>query len=256
MVTYVPRSGWTSVPTPVLARLSTGVRGIACHWTGGAALGPVSTLDQSQNRLEGYRRFHTAKPPAGRGWNDIAYQAAIDTQGRVFDCRGVEHMSAANGNQAVNASHGAVLFLLGKGDPPTATMLDAFAAWRRDVWLRAWPDAVRVVGHRDLSDTDCPGPDVYQLVRSGRLAAPPEDDMPLSADDVERVARRTADLITGIGATHPVLVADGTGAAELRDGRDIDALPTVIGEIQAEQARQAKVLAEIAEAVARLGPRP
>jgi hypothetical protein len=75
VVTYVPRSGWTSVPAPTLARLEPrSVRGLAVHWTGGPGLGPVATLAQSAARLEGYRRLHTGRPPLGRGWKDIAYQ--------------------------------------------------------------------------------------------------------------------------------------------------------------------------------------
>jgi hypothetical protein len=232
------------------------------HWTGGPGLGRTATLAQSAARLEEYRRLHTGLQPVGRGWKDIAYNVAFDVEGRVFDARGVEHMSAANGNQTVNASHGAALFLLGSGDPPSPAMLDAFAAWRWDVWLRAWPDARGVVGHRDLTSTDCPGPAVHQLVRAGRLTDTPveDDDMAMTPEDraslVEDTARRTADLITGAGARYPVLVADGTGAAELPDGRDIDSIPTVLGEIQAEQHRQARVLDQIAEMVARLEPRP
>jgi hypothetical protein len=90
-----------------------------------------------------------------------------------------------------------------------------------------------------------------------------EDDMAMAPAEraalVEDIARRTADLIAGAGARYPVLVAEGTGATKLPDGRDIDSIPAVLGELQAEQARQAGVLDRIAQAVARLdapGGRP
>jgi hypothetical protein len=76
----------------------------------------------------------------------------------------------------------------------------------------------------------------------------PEDRAALIRD----VAAAAADAITSIRARNPVVVDDGTGAAELTDGthRDIDAFPTVIGEIQHDQRLQGKQLAALGEQLA------
>jgi hypothetical protein len=137
-------------------------------------------------RLEGYRRFHVYT----RGWSDIAYQVGIDQDGRVWDLRGIGRESAANGDQSVNLTYLACLFLLGPGELPSPALLAAFNDWRRTRVLVKYPTATRVVGHRDIrpTGTDCPGPLTEALIKSGRiLSAPtpapaptptPEDNMP------------------------------------------------------------------------------
>lgn len=232
----LPRRAWTTTPRPDGLTPLVGGRllGVAVHYTGSSRpLGDAPTLQASARLLEAERRHHVN----GRGWTDIAYSYAIDQAGRVFELRGAAYQSAANGGQPANRRYGAVTFLLGVGDRPTPALLAAWAWWRREVWLKAWPRATAVVGHRDLYATACPGDPTYQLIRAGRLAAAPADEgtsMRLHPDDIEAIARRAAELATGIGALHPVLVEDGTGDARLRDGRDIDALPTVMGEVQHE----------------------
>ena len=92
--------------------------------------------------------------------------------GRVWDCRGVAYRPAANGDRAVNGSHGAVTLLLGPDEQPTAAMVEAVRWLRTAVWLARYPRATEVVGHRDLHSTDCPGPRVYALVRDGTFTRP------------------------------------------------------------------------------------
>lgn len=193
MTAYHPRSAWTSTvrPTSKLSTLSAAkVKGVAVHYTGDRKLGQTATVDLSARRLEGERRFHTDQPPAGRGWTDIAYQVAIDVAGNVFDARGIDYRSAANGSRDGNDSYGAVTFLLGVEDVPTPAMIEAFRHWRHTRWLKRWPGAVRVVGHRDLYSTACPGDRAYDLVRDGTLLQAPgastlgeDDDMP-TADEI------------------------------------------------------------------------
>jgi len=231
---YVPRAGWTTAPRPSgLAPLAgSELRGLAVHWTGGAALGATATLAQSARRLEAYRRLHTLPEPAGRGWSDIAYQMAVDAAGRVFDLRGARHRSAANGDAAVNRSHGAALFLAGIGDTPTLAAIGAFAAWRRDVWLAAWPAATAVVGHRDLHPTECPGTALAALVKAGRWLTPLEDPMTLSDTDVDRIAERVVDrLLAAPGnktatASAKYVAKDGTEPVTITD-----ALTRILGRL-------------------------
>lgn len=204
MVTYFDRSVWTHVPRPV-AKLTVldpkQLVGFAVHYTGSTApLGSTPTLAQSIARLEQERVDHVQ----GRGWTDLGYQSAIDQAGRVFDCRGVDYRSAANGDQKVNSTHGAVTFLIGVGDQPTPALLAAFRSWRAAVWLARWPRATAVVGHRDLYPTACPGAAVYQLIRAGQLVGPTPEGPPVASLPITDIAHAVADATMSARADYRV----------------------------------------------------
>lgn len=202
---FYQRKDWTAVARPVhkLTPLDAAtLRGVAVHYTGDKGrLGDTPTYAQTVARLEGERVFHTAAPPKGRGWSDIAYSVAFSQAGDVFDCRGIEHRSAANGDQHVNTTHAAVTWLIGADDVPTAALLQAFRDWYRGVWLARWPNATQIVGHRDLHSTECPGPRAYALIRSGRLPGPdpaPTERNPPMATEValtDAAVRELADRL-------------------------------------------------------------
>jgi hypothetical protein len=169
------------------------VRGVAVHYTGSTSpLGPTATLQLTARRLEDERVFHTQ----GRGWSDIAYSAAIDQAGRVFDCRGIAYRSAANGSVTVNQQYGAITWLIGVGDRPSAAMIQAFRDWYHSHWLVRYPHATAVVGHRDLYSTDCPGDPAYALVRSGALTV--GDDVPLTDAEINAIADRARDKLLAV----------------------------------------------------------
>jgi len=175
---YLPRSAWTTVPKPdALTSLDPDdVEGLAVHWPGTttSVIGE-RTREGIANLLEGYRRFHVS----GRGWTDIAYQVAIDQAGRVWDLRGIEHRSAANGDTGPNQRWGALLLLLGADERPSAAMVAAVRAWRDEKWLNRYPKATRVVRHKDVrpDGTDCPGPHAGALVLNGTFTKQEDDDV-------------------------------------------------------------------------------
>jgi len=202
---YYGRSAWTSSPRPAdrLVPLDPGqVRGVAIHHTGSATPLGRTTLQRSARRLEDERIVATGV----RGWSDVPCQAAIDVDGRVFDCRGIDHRPQANGNPTANAHYGAVTLLLGAGDDPTPAMVEAFRDWRLTHWLTRYPRATAVVGHRDLYPTDCPGPAVHDLIRSGALggdqsvpATPTSGgSVPLTDAEIDAIAVRTRDRILAV----------------------------------------------------------
>jgi hypothetical protein len=199
--------------------VGTELRGVAVHYTGAGRLGALCTAVQSAQRLETERVFHTGPEPKGRGWSDIAYNYAIDQAGRVFELRGMQHRSAANGDEAVNRTHGAVLFLVGALDVPSLAAIEALTQWRRTLWLKAWPAATAVVGHHDLHATECPGTALSALVKAGRWN-PPEDSMALSDDDVDRIAERVVDrLLAAPGSKTATATAKYVAVAP--DGRKL-----------------------------------
>lgn len=197
---YYQRSAWTDVRRPVdrlVPLTSAEVVGVAVHYTGSSRpLGQTASLALSVRRLEDERAFHTAAPPKGRGWSDIAYNVAIDVEGRVFDARGIAYRSAANGDATVNRRYGAVTWLIGVGDRPTTAMVDAFKEWRQEYWLPRYPKAAAVVGHRDLYSTECPGDPAYALVRSGELTT--GVDVPLTDAEIDAIATRARDKLLAV----------------------------------------------------------
>jgi hypothetical protein len=199
-VEYYQRSAWTDVQRPVskLVPLTPSeVVGVAVHYTGSSRpLGQTARLALSVRRLEDERAFHTGAPPAGRGWTDIAYNVAIDIEGRVFDARGIAYRSAANGDVTVNRRYGAVTWLMGVGDRPSPAIIDAFREWRERYWLARYPHATAVVGHRDLYSTECPGDPAYALVRSGALTT--GVDVPLTDAEIDAIATRARDKLLAV----------------------------------------------------------
>lgn len=171
MTLYLRRSDWTSHgPAHALVQLNPAlVRGFALHWPGTTEpIGHASAASIAR-RLESYRVMHTSPGGIGtvNGGSDIAYQQAVDQEGRVWPLRGAIWKSGANGSGDANSTYGAVLLLLGPGEEPSRQMIQAVQDYREDVWLRHFPKAAQVVGHRDLYKSDCPGPQVYALIKSG-----------------------------------------------------------------------------------------
>jgi hypothetical protein len=232
---YLPRSAWTDVPKPAgLTPLDPGeVVGDAQHWPGEAD-GDVyfarMTRAQIADYLEGIRRYHVNM----HGWTDIAYLTAIDPAGRVWDLRGIEHRSAANGDTIPNQRYGATLWLVGPNEEPTDAQITASQTHRQDRWLARYPHAVQVKRHADVrpEGTECPGPHVGALVANGTLTQPPEEDMPLDAADLAAVKRIVTDAVdpiqTSVSAVPKNTWATQVPAVENSAGKALTAL-TVIG---------------------------
>ncbi len=110
---------------------------------------------------------------SGNGWLDVGYAYFCCPDDKIFAGREYGHQQAAEmptpGKlQGGNSRYIAVTFGLGQGEKPTA---GALRAWHR---LRAWyvtekGSKTAVYGHRDFTSTDCPGDEIYRLVRDGTL---------------------------------------------------------------------------------------
>ena len=131
-----------------------------------------------------------------RGWNDIGYNFLIDESGRIYEGRYARTYAAGEaptgedvygngviGAHALNANTGSVgVALLGTFDAqqPTAAALSALEsllAWKADrhhidpegaTPYRMGDGTTKtfgnISGHRDTSDTDCPGDKTYDLL--------------------------------------------------------------------------------------------
>lgn len=178
MTEYLPRSAWTDEPRGGNTLTGAELLGVSVHYPGA---GNVVLADASKEKiarlLRGWRDYHVNS----RGWSDIGYQVAIDGAGRVWDLRGIQRVPAASAseeNPDANHEWGACLFIVGNDEKPTEAALAAFRDWHTNRWLAAWPDAARVVGHREVpgAQTACPGSHLLSLIDAGELNE--EDEMP------------------------------------------------------------------------------
>lgn len=189
-MTIKPRSSWTSEP-PTGPLSSEDVRFLIVHHS--ASHNGHSSEDVPAI-LRSWYAFHTGPE---KGWPDIAYNFIIDSEGGVWEGRqgsldGPVAGSATGGNQGYTQ----LVCLIGdyNSASPTQDSLDslvALLAWLADRYevstapgaevtftsrgSNKWPEGTEVTtptitGHRTMSQTTCPGDNLYPYV-SGSLTA-------------------------------------------------------------------------------------
>ena len=193
----------------------------------------ASTNDYGEDQAAGQiRQFHALHTGAEKGWPDVAYNFFVDRFGRVWEGRagsvdGPVIGDATGGNQGFSQ----LVCLIGNfvADQPTPEAVEALTgvlAWlaRRegvDVTPGAttsftsrgsnrWPagatvETTTIAGHRDMSQTACPGDAAYALVR-GDLPA-------LVVQRAGPTAPATAPPTTAPPTTAPPTTAAPTTAA-------------------------------------------
>ena len=244
MVKFVSRAEWGAKPwrparamhrVPMSARTETLI-----HYHGGP---PKHSRGVAVPRE--VEAIHLANGWAGTGYNWI-----IDQEGVIYEGRGW-HLVGAHcpGHNRT----GIGIYLAVGGDQQATPAALAAARTVYDLACRRAGRSLRMSWHGQDYPTACPGPRLTTWVRAGmpkptspRPTTPrpttTEEDTDVTNDDIEAIARRVAEITMSTGARFPVVVDDGTGAAKLADGRDIDSVPTVIGEIQREHREHAKAV--------------
>lgn len=195
MVDYLPRTEWGARPAnggPGSLTVSR-VKGVAIHWPGTSSKTSIRTKAAVASALRGWQAYHMDS----RGWSDIAYQVAVDQEGRVWTLRGLRTQSGANGNNDLNEDYGAILLVLIAGEQPTAAMKASVRAVIAD-FRKLYPNGTRTVPHSAIrpDGTDCPGPAARAAIANGDFtpkATPtptPEPDMALSTEDKQWIESR------------------------------------------------------------------
>lgn len=179
-LTIQPRAAWAGDDRPPVGELrEEDVRFLLVHHTASAnGADPVGTM-------RGVYNFHTSPE---KGWPDVAYNFFIDQNGAVYEARtgslaGPVEASATGGSQGFAQ----LVCLLGdftSQNPtgPALASLNATLAWLADRYSldtsdgaqttfvsrgsNRWPagstvTASTVSGHRDMSQTACPGDTFY-----------------------------------------------------------------------------------------------
>ena len=156
-MTYLSRAQWGAAPAVKTLPVSRNLLGVCLHWMVFNIHNDPATITSS------IQRAHMSPP---RGWWDIAYNELIGLDGTVVEGRGLLHRSGAQGGTKNNKGYLALGLLLGPGQRPTDEMVAA--ARERIALVRYFqPSASAIVGHQELKPTQCPGPEVMALIRSG-----------------------------------------------------------------------------------------
>jgi len=195
-VKLVSRAAWGArgyrLPSGATLYSGSQRRGVKLHYLG------TAYTDRTHDRCDDYVRQLQASHMDGNGWSDIGYSFVVCTHGYVYEGRGLRRRNSANGNTSLNEQDYALCLLVGSSGltKPTDTQL-AGARDAIDYCRREGPAGTWLGGHRDGFATTCPGDTVYAWAKAGAprpaTTTPPapieeDDDMPLSADDLKRIA--------------------------------------------------------------------
>ena len=218
MASYIPPETWSQHPGNYAAMLgedtSTYMDGWVIHWPG-SSRGPYTdpTLAQSIARLQGYETYHLSKE-----WRGLAYDYAVDMNGRLFRVRGTGGSAATSGDYDEdgvpnNRETDAVLLIVGPVDAPSPAMLAALVDLVDDL---GGPRRY-VIGHRQArgTSTSCPGPRVMATVidpiqRDGWSAlstvgpAVPGTYTVVSGDTLSKIAGRFGTTVARLVAANSI----------------------------------------------------
>lgn len=190
-LTINPRSSWGSNHPPKGPLSGEDVRFLLVHHS---ASHNGYTSAGTPGILRGWFNYHTGPD---KGWNDIAYNFIIDSEGVIWEGRqgsiaGAVAGDATGGNQGFSQLV-CVIGDFNTGKPTGAALgsLRAMLAWLGDHHAVAtsagsevtfvsrgsnrWPAGTAVTtptiaGHRDMSKTSCPGDNLYSYVAGGLMA--------------------------------------------------------------------------------------
>lgn len=171
------------------------LKGVAIHYPGAATR--IRDMDHARHQqlVRGWQSMHMS-----RGSNDIEYGSLICPCGIWMEARTEWDKPmvrvGSNGTAAANRDYTSVQLMLGNAE----TIRDDEVAWLGEAvaWLRGQGWGAAVVGHRDLSQTACPGDSIYNALPAIRAAADawttapppvPDDDLiggliPMSAHTI------------------------------------------------------------------------
>lgn len=244
-LTINPRSAWGADLPPKGGFDTEDVRFLIVHHS--ASHNGHSAADVPEI-LRGWYHFHTGPD---KGWPDIAYNFIIDSEGGIWEGRqgsldGPVAGSATGGNQGFTQ----LVCVIGDTNQaaPTAAALSSLVstlAWLGDRYDVAtapgsqvtftsrgsnlWPSGMSVTtptiaGHRDMSQTSCPGSNLYSYV-SGSLTA----DVEAARGGSEPPATTTTAAPTTTAPTTTTTTTAPTTTPTVATTTTVPAPPTTVG---------------------------
>jgi hypothetical protein len=169
--------------------------------------------------VQAVQRYHQQT----RGWWDVAYGEFVDLDGDVWEARGLLFRTGANGTGRLNRDYASICALMGPGQMPTDAMIASIRE-RIGVVRHFQPQATEVLGHLDVRATDCPGADLYNLVKRGAfepdstitVAPSPTDPLPYAPKPPPVV--QPVDALAALRATVEELQAWQVAHQAIHDG--------------------------------------
>lgn len=209
--------GWPVSAAPAQAS----AKGVKVHYEGTAvSKGLLDDHAACITEWKNIRKSHLANKV--ENYSDVAYNYAACPHGYLLEGRGIGKRTGANGNQALNQAHYAIVGLVGSSGltEPTDAMLSAI----RDgiELLRQHGAGPEIKGHRDGFATACPGGPLYAWVQKGapRPTAPkPPTPAPASGGTY---TVRAGDTLTSIAKAHGSTVDELVRLNGLKDSNRID----------------------------------
>jgi hypothetical protein len=185
---FVTRGQWGARPP------TSGYQGIHSQVTTGHWEGPHMgdfPHDSCATKVRGIQAYHMDN----NGWSDIAYNGMACPHGAVFEGRGPNHRSAANGTNEGNDSSAVICYLGGEGDPLTDLGKQAMTDGAE------WLGQPMRKGHKDWYNTACPGDEIYNWIHDG--TPPPNPPKPKELEEMTPEILVAADgrtwyFITGV----------------------------------------------------------
>jgi len=225
-LTINPRSTWGSAHPPTGPLTSEDVRFLIVHHS---ASRNGHTGDDVPAILRSWFNFHTGPD---KGWNDVAYNFVIDSEGGIWEARQGSIAGPVAGD-ATGGNQGFTQLVCVIGDfntaQPTQAALSSLvllSAWLADRYgistapgaevsftsrgSNLWPAGVLVTtptitGHRTMSKTTCPGNNFFPYVSGGLMAdvhaarggaPPPTGSTTTVATTTTTLATTTTEAIT------------------------------------------------------------
>ena len=230
----------------------------------------ASTNDYgSDDVVDQIRDFHAFHTGPEKGWPDVAYNFFVDRFGGIWEARAGSLAGPVRGD-ATGGSQGFALLCSLIGDysqvplpDPARVSLVRLLAWlaeRHDVdtepgatvdfvsrGSNRWPEgtvvtAATISGHRDMSQTSCPGDFVYDLLAVEVPRAVTELRLQARAEVASTTTTATPVAATETPTTASVETAattletdpgDGLAAEDLGDGEAVDTVDVVVGGVAA-----------------------
>lgn len=159
----VSRSAWKARTVKNLpTNITPGGGGIAIHYDGGKGKLTPSSHSKCAAIVRSIQNYHMDS----NGWLDIAYSYLVCQHGYVYEGRGLNKRTAANGSNSGNQFYYAVCGLVNDADTPTPEMIQGFKDACQYLRINGGAGS-KVVGHKDLYNTSCPGKLLYAKVKDG-----------------------------------------------------------------------------------------
>lgn len=173
----VSRASWGArAPKGSLSSFSS-VLGVTLHWSAGDVATNLS--DYSPN-VRSIQNQHM-----NGEYTDIAYNFVVAPNGTIYEGRGWNFRSGANGSTHANTHYLAFCYLGG----PTTPFTDAATAsisWLIAEALRRYPIAIDLQPHSRWVATACPGDVIRSWIANGPAVSPPPS-VPIDKDEKVQV---------------------------------------------------------------------